>query len=271
MAVLLVGIALVAFAALGALLFVSQDRMIFPAPAEPEPFASASTTLRTIETADGERLAALWHAPEPGEPTLVFLHGNGTAIATMGPVAEAWAAEGFGFLIAAWRGYPGSTGHPSETGILLDAEAAYDFAAAGTDGPIVAYGQSLGSGAAVHLATVRDAAALVLEAPYDSVLAVASSRFPFFPVGPLLRHPFRSDRRIAGVSAPILIVHGDADGIIPIAHGRALHALAPAGATFEAVPGATHFNIGALAHQRVVAFLRDVLGPRAIPSRPEAG
>ena len=264
----LVGIAGLLALAVVALLYAFQDRMIFPAPAGPAPFASASTALETVETADGERLAALWRPPEPGEPTLVFLHGNGTAIATLGPVAEAWAAEGFGFLAAAWRGYPGSTGRSSERGILLDAEAAYDLAAARAEGPIVIYGQSLGSGAAVHVATVREPAALVLEAPYDSVLAVASARFRFVPVGALLRHPFRSDQRIGRVRAPILIVHGDADTIIPIAHGRALHALAPEGATFEALPGATHFNIGALAHGRVVRWVRATLG---IPSRGNAG
>ena len=264
----LVGIAALLALVLVGLLYAFQDRMIFPAPSGPAPFASASTSLETVETADGERLAALWHPPEPGEPTLVFLHGNGTAIATLGPVAEAWVAEGFGFLAPAWRGYPGSTGRSSESGILLDAEAAYDFAAARADGPIVVYGQSLGSGAGVHVAAAREPAALVLEAPYDSVLAVAGARFPIVPVGALLRHSFRSDQWIGRVQAPILIVHGDADAIIPIAHGRALHALAPEGAAFETVPGANHFNIGALAHDRVVEWVRDAL---AIPSRGDAG
>ena len=264
----LVAAAFLVAAALVALLYAFQNRMIFPAPSGPTPFASSSTVLETIGTADGERLAALWHPPEPGEPTLVFLHGNGTAIATLDPVAEAWAREGYGFLVPAWRGYPGSTGRPSEPGVLLDAEAAFDLAAKRADGPLVVYGQSLGSGAAVHVATVRKPDALVLEAPYDSVLAVASARFPIVPVGALLRHPFRSDQRIGDVAAPILIVHGDADGVIPIAHGRALHALAPGDARFETVAGATHFNIGPLAHDRVVRFLREVL---AFPKRPASG
>ena len=258
-AVWLLGIAAALAVLFVGALFALQDRMIFPAPRGPLPAASAGLALEAIETPDGERLAALWHAPEAGEPTVLFLHGNGTAIARLEPVAAAWASLAYGFLAPAWRGYPGSTGAPSEAGLLIDAEAAYDWVAVRTDGPIVVYGQSLGSGAAVHVAAERDPAALVLEAPYDSVLAVSSARFPFVPVGALLRHPFRSDRKIGRVRAPVLVVHGTADGVIPIAHGRALHALAPDGARFVEVPGATHFDIGARAFPDVVAFVRDAV------------
>ena len=255
----MLGIAAIAglFVVVVAALWFFQDRMIFPAPRGPVPAATGDLALEMIETTDGERLSALWHAPEPGEPTILFLHGNGTAIAQLAPLGEAWASLGAGFLTPAWRGYPGSTGRPSEAGLLLDAEAAYDFVRARTDGPIVIYGQSLGSGVAVHLATVRDALALVLEAPYDSVLAVASGRFRFAPVGTLLRHTFRSDQRIGEVEAPILIVHGTADRVIPISHGRALLSLAPAGAEFHEVEGATHFDIGARAFKRVTEFVDD--------------
>ena len=182
---------------LGAL-FLLQDRMIFPASVGPEPWAGAGSEIVHLDTPDGERLVAHWHAPEPGEPTVLFLHGNGTAIAMMTPVVDELAKAGFGVLMPAWRGYPGSTGTPSERGVLIDAETAHDFAAARTDGPIAVYGQSLGSGAAVHVASVREVAAVVLEAPYDSVLAVARRRMGFAPVGMLLRHTFRSDQRIAG-------------------------------------------------------------------------
>ena len=254
--------------ALVALLYAFQDALIFPAPSGPPPRASEMAELTSMETADGERLAALWHAPEPGEPTLLFLHGNATALGNLVQLADQVARADFGFLAPAWRGYPGSTGRPTEKGIFLDAEAAYDFARARTSGPIAIYGQSLGSGAAVHLANVRDGAALVLEAPYDSVLAVASARFPVLPVGALLRHPFRSDLRIANVDEPILIVHGTADQVIPIHHGRALHERAQSGARFIEVPGASHFNIGALTLERSLAFIRDVTG---VPNGASSG
>ena len=265
---MLTGVAIalsLAFVAVCGTLWALQDRLIFPAPTAPLPFASASGEVIELGTADGERLAALWHPPESGEPIVLFLHGNGTAIATMGPVVDALADAGFGVLMPAWRGYPGSTGRPSEAGILLDAEAAHDFAAAfaaraGAAG-VAVYGQSLGTGAAVHLASTRAVRALVLEASYDSVLAVASGRFPVLPVAALLRHPFRSDRRIGGVEAPILIHHGTADRVIPIAHGRALHALAPEGARLNEVEGASHFNIGALTLDATIRFLREAAAP----------
>lgn len=259
-------------------LWAAQDAMIFPAPRGPLPAAVDGLTLESIATPDGEQLAALWHAPEPAgaagggrsEATVLFLHGNAAAIADLAPFARAWTGAGYGFLVPAWRGYPGSTGTPSERGILIDAEAAYDWAAARTDGPIVVYGESLGSGAAVHVASVRDPAALVLEAPYDSVLAVASARFRVLPVGPLLRHPFRSDERIGGVRAPILIVHGDRDGVIPIAHGRALHEAAPEGAEFHEVPGANHFDIGERALPRSLAFVAEAVARRDAAGVPNA-
>ena len=239
LAVLLVA----AFVLICGALYAMQDRMIFPAPSGPNPTALVNADLQEIVTPDGERLAALWHAAEPGEGTVIFLHGNGTAIANLEPMIDALADRGFGVLVAAWRGYPGSTGRSSEQGIFIDAIAIHDFARARTDGPLAVVGESLGSGAAVHLAIEREADALVLVSPYDSVRAVASARFPFLPVGTLLRHPFRSDERIADVDEPILIVHGTADQVIPINHGRALHARAPAGAEFVEVPGATHFDI----------------------------
>ena len=246
-------------------LWLLQDRMIFPAPGGPPPSPGDGLALERIETPDREELAALWHPPQPGEATVLFLHGNASTLERVKPIGAAWIAQGFGFLAPAWRGYPGSTGSPSEAGLLLDAEAAHDWAASLAGGPIVVYGQSLGSGPAVHVAAEREVAALVLEAPYDSVLAVSSARFPFVPVAPLLRHPFRSDERIGRVAEPILIVHGTADGVIPIAHGRALHALAPEGARFVEVDGATHFDIGARAFADALAFAREAVsnGARA--------
>ena len=239
--------------------YANQDGMIFPAPTAPTPVGSATADSVEIETPDGERLAALWHAPMDGEPAILFLHGNATAIANLEPMIDDLAAAGFGVLAPAWRGYPGSTGAPSEAGLLIDAEAAYDFVATRTDGAIAVYGQSLGSGPAVHLATVREPVALVLEAPYDSVLAVARRRMPFLPVAWMLRHPFRSDQRIGRVTAPILIVHGDNDAVIPDTHGRALHALAPDGARFVTFPGANHFDINARSRETVVAFIREAV------------
>ena len=263
------GLAVGLFIVVCGALFLLQDRMIFPAPAGPEPWAEGASELARIETSDGENLVALWHPPEPGEATILFLHGNGTAIAMMTPVIDELAAAGFGVLMPAWRGYPGSSGKPSEAGLLLDAEAAYSFVEKRTDGPIALYGQSLGSGVAVHLAGVREVAAVVLEAPYDSVLAVARARTPFVPVGALLRHSFRSDERIGKVTAPILIHHGTDDAVIPITHGRALHAAAK-GSRLNEVEGATHFNIGALTLSDTIAFLREVLPSESAPAVPPA-
>lgn len=179
-----------------------------------------------IDTPDGERLHAL-HAPAaPGRPTLLFFLGNADRVANYGFLAEALAARGIGLLAVSYRGYPGSTGTPSEDGLLTDGLAAHDWLAARSQGPVVAFGQSLGSGVAVHVAAERPVAALVLVSAFDSVLAVAQGAYFFLPVAPLIKDPFRSDLRIARVTQPKLFVHGRRDTVIPFARGEALFRIA---------------------------------------------
>lgn len=181
----------------------------------------------TIETPDGERLAAL-HAPAAeGRPTLVFFHGNADRIDRYGFLANALGAHGIGILAVSYRGYPGSTGSPSEAGLLIDGLAAHDWLAENHPGAIVAFGQSLGTGVAVHLAAEREVAGLILVSGYDSVLEVARRTYFFLPVAPLIKDPFRSDLRIGAVRQPKLFVHGARDTVIPLARGQALFEAAP--------------------------------------------
>src|ERR1019366_5093261 len=106
----------------------------------------------------------------------------------------------------------GSSGRPSERGLLRDAAAAYAFTPARYSADrIVAWGFSLGSGVAVALAAEQPVAKLILEAPYTSIADVAASAFPIFPVRLVLRDPFYSDGRIGRIKAPLLIMHGARD------------------------------------------------------------
>jgi len=195
------------------LLYVLQDRMIFPAPnleRMPDPPAGFSEV--TIETPDGETPFGLFRPPCSGRPTIIVFHGNGDAAAFQHAKADALTRSGFGVLLAEYRGYPGSTGSPSEAGLYIDATAAYDFVRTRTPGPVGAYGHSLGAAVAIHLASVRDLYALVLESPFDSLLAVARRHYPWVPaIGKLLKHPFRSDQVISDITAPILILYGADD------------------------------------------------------------
>jgi fermentation-respiration switch protein FrsA (DUF1100 family) len=142
-------------------------------------------------------------------------------------LAEALAARGIGLLAISYRGYPGSTGSPSEAGLLADGLAAFDWLSAQGGGGIVLLGQSLGSGVAVSTAAQRPATGVILISPYLSVLSVAEAEYPFLPVALLIRDPFRSDLSIVGVKQPKLFIHGRRDDIIPLSSGEALYRIAP--------------------------------------------
>ena len=137
-----------------------------------------------------------------------------------------------------YRGYAGSTGHPSEQGLLQDAAAAYAFTTARYAADrIVVWGFSLGTGVAVALAADQPVGKLILEAPYSSTVDVAASLLRIVPVRWLMTDQFRSDQRIARVNAPVLIMHGEQDHAIPIAFGERLFALAREPKQFVRFPG----------------------------------
>ena len=139
---------------------------------------------------------------------------------------------------------PARAGQPSEQGLLQDAAAAYAFTTAryGAD-RIVVWGFSLGTGVAVALAAEQPVGKLILEAPYTSTADVAASMFRFVPVRLLMRDQFHSDQRIARVTAPLLIMHGERDPAIPIAFGERLFALAHEPKQFVRFPGGGHDNL----------------------------
>ncbi|GJD93294.1 alpha/beta hydrolase [Methylobacterium iners] len=238
----LVLVGLVAAALLG--LAASQRRLIYPGAYEAalrqvSPRVPAGTEPVAIGTADGERLFGLWRAPEPGCAVVLSFHGNASR-----PDAHAkrfleapWAAQGWGVLAIAYRGYPGSTGRPSETGLIADGEAAYREVARRAPGAgILLHGHSLGAAVAVAVGESRPHLGLYLEAPFDSLAHLVRLLVPFAP-GWLLRDTFRSDLRIAGASAPVLIVHGTKDPVIPLKLARKLAEAAGPAARLSVLTG----------------------------------
>jgi uncharacterized protein len=183
-----------------------------------------------LATADGLDLLA-WYLPpaEPGRPVLAYFHGNGGHIGYRAERLRRFARAGLGVLFLEYRGYGGNPGKPSEAGLYADARAGLDFLAAEGVAPdrLVLYGESLGGGVAVEMATEREIAALVLEAPFTSVAAVGRHHYPFLPVDLVLRDRFNSAAKIGAVRAPLLVLHGERDTIVPPEFGRALFAAAP--------------------------------------------
>jgi fermentation-respiration switch protein FrsA (DUF1100 family) len=229
-------------------LFVLQRSFLFPIPqvgrVAPADAGFPVAEEHVLTTADGERVI-VWHVPaRPGHPVLLYFHGNGDYLAGFFARFRELISDGTGIVALSFRGYAGSSGHPSEQGLLLDAAAAYAFTTARYGAErIVVWGFSLGTGAAVAVAAEHPVGKLILEAPYSSIADVAAAAFPMFPVRLLLRDPLHSDVRIARVTAPLLIMHGTDDATIPIRFSERLFALAREPKRFVRFPGGGHADL----------------------------
>jgi uncharacterized protein len=234
----------VAFVA--ALYFGQRFLLYLPRPAHVSPAAAGLPEAEEVvlATSDGERVIA-WHVPpRPRQPVVIYFHGNAEVVATQVARHRELIATGAGLVALSYRGYMGSTGSPTEDGLLRDAEAAYQFAVSRyPPDSIVLWGHSLGSGVAVALAATRPVAKLILEAPFSSTADVAARMFPIVPVRWLMHDQFRSDLRIGAVKASILILHGDKDRVVPIALGERLFVLAPEPKRFVRYPGGGHDDL----------------------------
>lgn len=234
---------LYAFAAVAA--FIAQRKlMYFPDPERvaPETFALAGVEERLLETPDGETLIAWYGRAAPGQPTVLYFHGNAGNLANRAERVRKYLLRGFGIFMLSYRGYSGSTGQPSERHNIADARLAYE--ALRKDGvkasDIILYGESLGSGIAVQLAAEEPVGGLVLDAPYTSIVDVAVGAYPFFPVRWFLFDRYETLRHLPDVHAPVLIVHGEADEVIPVEMGRAVYAAANGPKEIVTFPGAGH-------------------------------
>jgi fermentation-respiration switch protein FrsA (DUF1100 family) len=245
-----------------AVLYVFQrDYLYFPDKQRPAADLAGVASLREFElvTSDGLRLLAWYLPPARGRPVVLYFHGNAGSIANRVPRLADFADAGLGVLMPEYRGYGGNEGVPTETGLYADAAAAMDFLDKEAIAPnrIVVYGESLGTGVATRVASEHGVAAVVLEAPYTSIAAIAARHYSFVPVGLMLKDRFDSLSRIAQLRAPILILQGERDQVVPPELGRELFAAAPEPKQFWVAPGAGHedlYDHGAA--NIVLAFLR---------------
>jgi uncharacterized protein len=243
-------VVLATFGYLGALivLFVAQRAFIFPIPqtlrTAPAAAGFPEAEEHILTTEDGEKVI-IWHVPaKPGHAVVIHFPGNGDYLAGLVGRFRDMTSDGTGLVALSYRGYAGSSGRPSEQGLLRDAAAAYAFAAARyKPDRIIVWGFSLGSGVAVALAADRPVGQLILEAPCTSVTDVAAVLFRLVPVRWLVRDQFRSDERIARVTAPLLIMHGARDATIPISFGERLFALANEPKQFVRFPEGAHNDL----------------------------
>jgi uncharacterized protein len=259
-----IAVAVVAvYAAATIALYLCQRMLMYPAPqttrVAPAAAGFPEAEEFVVDTEDGEKVI-VWHVPpKPGKPVVIFFHGNGDVLAWRVPRFRAIVADGTGLVALSFRGYGGSTGTPTEQGLLNDSKAAYQFAAARYSAArLVPWGYSLGSGVAVALATTHAVGKLILEAPYTSTVDIAAAAYPFMPVRLLMLDRFRSDQQITTLKVPLLVMHGEKDAVIPVEFGRRLFDLAPGRKRFVAFPLGTHIDLDDQGAVEVAhAFLQD--------------
>lgn len=262
----------IGFAVLVVIVWLLQRRMIYiPFPATLPPIERALPGGRdaVVETTDGLALGA-WFLPArpgPARGAVLVLPGNAGNRSLRTDLARALAVRDVDVLLVDYRGYAGNAGAPTERGVIEDARAARRWLESnGTDAErIVYFGESLGAAVAVALAVEHPPAGLVLRSPFSSLVEVGRRHYPILPVALLMRDRFSSIDRIAEVDAPLLVVLGERDAIVPPAMSRKLHAAAREPKRLVAIEGVGHNDYELLAGERMMAevgrLLDDVLPP----------
>lgn len=225
----LAAILVIAYIAVFLALYGLQRSMIFkPDRSVPSRQAAGLETMDEVQlrTEDGLDLAAWYSAARPGRPTIVYFHGNAGNRGWLVHKALPYLAAGYGLLLPDYRGYGGNPGVPTEDGLRADARAAVAFLRGQGLEPardVVYHGESLGSGVAAWLASVDPPFALVMEAAFTSVPALAARQYPWLPTRVAVRDRFTSLRRIRSITVPTLFIHGVNDTLVPVDHAKALH------------------------------------------------
>jgi uncharacterized protein len=244
----LVGVPLLAYLAVLAYLYVFQRQLLyFPDRSRPQLGLLADHGVREVwlTTADGLSLLSWYLPPREGGKVILYFHGNGGNIGYRTDRLQRFGHEGYGVLLVGYRGYGGNPGSPSEAGLYADAQAALDFLEREGIGAgrVVLYGESLGSGVAVQMAAQRPVAGLVLESPYTSIAALAQYHYPFIPASLLIWDRFDALSRIGEVEAPLLVLEGGRDAIVPARFSQALFDAAPEPKESWVAPEAGHVNL----------------------------
>jgi fermentation-respiration switch protein FrsA (DUF1100 family) len=259
--------AIVLYGGFVALLYVAQRALqYFPERQRTTPSAAGLPEAEeaVLDTGDGERVI-VWHVPpRERQPIFLYFHGNGGSLRWRDERFHALIADGSGLVALSYRGYGGSSGRPTEKGLAEDAATAYSFAVARYPAErIVLWGESLGSALAIALAAEKPVGHLVLEAPFTSAADVGALHYWFVPVRILLKDQFRSDLRVGKVAAPVLVVHGENDAIVPMTLGERLYGLIRAPRRFVRIAHAGHNDLG----RRAVAAAKQFI----VEPMPEGG
>ena len=227
--------------------YLTQRTFMYFPPLEPIPdslLEQRDETILPVSIKDIGEIKSIYSPPPIEDAAVVlFMHGNGSAAYQYTEHFDAFKSWGVGYLAVEFPGYAGNLGKPNEEDILRTALANYDMLMSIGIKPsnIIIYGDSLGAACAVHVASQRDAAGLILSAPFLSMQAMARKQMPWFPTSLLLKDKYRSDLKMTTITEPLLLLHGDADELIPHAQGKALFELHQGEKQFTLIKGGKHY------------------------------
>ena len=253
--------------------FLERILLYHPDPTirDPASCGLTGTTSHSVPTSDGQQLIVWLSLGKPGVPWILYLHGNGGHLGDRADRIAQLQAQGFTVAIMAYRGYSGSSGQPSESKNVADAQTVLAWLNTHQQDPkqIFLYGESLGTGVAVQAAARQHhVAGLILDAPYTAIVDIGAEAYPYLPVRLMMRDRYETHRFVGKTTCPILILHGEQDAVIPIRMGRTLAQQIGDRAEFVAYKGAGHSDLhlhGALAKagtwmkQRVTAADREIV------------
>ena len=257
------------YLAFGAGLYVYQRNFIYLPSGELRDQGASGPPLSSIITSQTSDGLVLEHflipSGDPAAPVVVVFHGNAGNAAERWPKYSSLVAEGFGLVLAEYRGYGGNPGEPSEAGLIEDGRSLletlrYEFRIHAPR--LILYGESLGAGVATALAADHSVRGLILESAFTSLPDMAQRAYPLYPARWLVKDQFDNLARLGEASAPTMVIHGVEDEVVPISHAQALLSVASGEVQSLLIEEAGHNNLSEFGVMRHVADFAERLLPR---------
>jgi len=242
--------------------FLFQRHLIYlPSKEIPNPsqWQVADMDIVTITTADGLSLRSWYKPATRGQPTIIYFQGNAGHIGHRGSLIRPYLDQGIGVLLVGYRGYGGNPGKPNEQGFYQDAYAAWFYLKQKKIAKqcIIVYGESIGSGPAIQLASEQPVAALILQSPFTSLIQLGKQHYPIFPIKWLLKDQYLVINKINSVHAPLLVLAAQYDFIVPADLSIKLYEKANRPKQFKLYENIGHNALYPLVQQDVIIFIKE--------------